>query len=60
MAAVSLKPDPNNNYWHNVNNLDTCTAKWKEVGEAHAWAMPLEFEDMSLSVLLFGFFEYGN
>jgi hypothetical protein len=58
MEAVGLVPDPKDNYWHFVNELDTCTIKWDQVKTANAWTMPSELQDMPVSALLYGFFEF--
>ena len=58
MEAVGLVPDPQNNYWHFVNNLDTCTLTWDAVRKANIWVMPGELDDVPLPALLYGFFEF--
>jgi senataxin/terminal uridylyltransferase len=58
MEAVGLVPDPNDNYWHFVNNLDTCTLSWDAVRKANEWIMPSELDYVPLPALLYGFFEF--
>ncbi len=58
MKAVGLVPDREKNYWHSINSLDTCTLKWENVKDGNFWTMPREFDDLSLSLLLYGFFEF--
>ena len=58
MEAVGLVPDPRNNYWHFVNNLDTCTLTWDAVRKANAWVMPSELDELPMPALLYGFFEF--
>eukprot|EP00536_Pseudo-nitzschia_multiseries_P014864 jgi/Psemu1/216123/e_gw1.778.45.1 len=58
MDAVGLVPDPEGNYWHFVNNLDTCTVNWETITRAKLWTLPSDFEEVPLSLLLYGFFEF--
>ena len=58
MALAGLIPDPEGNIWHNVNDLDTCFLTWSQVRNAHVWGRPAELEDISVSELLYGFFEF--
>ena len=58
MKAANLAPDRDSNYWHFINNLDTCTLKWEEVKRGELWTMPSEFAELPLSLLLYGFFEF--
>ena len=60
MKAAGLVPDREGNYWHFVNNLDTCTLKWEKIKGGKLWAMPSEFDELPLSLLLYGFFEFYN
>ncbi|KAL3912512.1 MAG: hypothetical protein SGILL_006851 [Bacillariaceae sp.] len=58
MEAVGLVPDRQNNYWHFVNNLDTCTLTWNALRKANVWVMPSELDKVPLPALLYGFFEF--
>jgi hypothetical protein len=58
MADVDVKPNPEGNYWHYVNELDTCTLTWEEVNRKSDWSAPAEFQDLPVSALLYGFFEF--
>mmetsp|Transcript_10381 Transcript_10381/g.25119 ORF Transcript_10381/g.25119 Transcript_10381/m.25119 type:complete len:822 (-) Transcript_10381:2015-4480(-) len=58
MKAANLAPDHDGNYWHFINNLDTFTLKWEEVKRGGLWTMPSEFDELPLSLLLYGFFEF--
>jgi hypothetical protein len=58
MEAVGLIPDPQKNYWHSVNSLDTCTLTWDALKHQQAWNMPQEFEEVSIPALLYGFYEF--
>ena len=58
MEAAGVVPDREGNYWHSINNLDTCTLKWEDIEGKGLWAMPSEFDGLSLSLLLYGFFEF--
>jgi len=58
MNAVGVVPNPEGNYWHFVNNLDTCTVNWERLGRANLWTAPPDFEEMPMSLLLYGFFEF--
>ena len=56
MKAAGVTPDRDGNYWHVVNNLDTCTLKWEEV--KGLWVVPSDFGGLPVSLLLYGFFEF--
>jgi hypothetical protein len=58
MEAVGLIPDPQNNYWHAVDSLDTCTLTWNALKQHQVWNMPKEFEELSIPALLYGFYEF--
>jgi len=58
MKAAGLMPDNESNYWHCVNNLNTCTLKWDEVRKRELWEIPSELDDLPSSLLLYGFFEF--
>lgn len=58
MDAVGLVRRPEENYWHFVNKLDTCTIRWDQIKGAKAWTMPSDLQDMPVSALLYGFFEF--
>ena len=58
MQKAGLFPNPEGNYWESVNNLDTCFLKWEQVQQAHAWQQPDDLKDLSVSALLYGFFEF--
>ena len=58
MKGAGLVPDPEKNYWHFINSLDTCTLNWEVVKRDKLWAMPHEFDELPLSLLLYGFFEF--
>jgi hypothetical protein len=58
MQAVGVVPDPEGNYWHFVNHLDTCFLTWAQVNQAKAWAQPTELKNIPISGLLYGFFEF--
>ena len=57
MAACGVTPD-REEYWHTVNKLDTCTLKLSEVTSAGCWNLPDHFHDISVTELLYGFFEF--
>mmetsp|Transcript_33457 Transcript_33457/g.36000 ORF Transcript_33457/g.36000 Transcript_33457/m.36000 type:complete len:783 (+) Transcript_33457:98-2446(+) len=56
--AVGITSEPEKYYWHFVNRLDTFFLRWEIVKNANIWVMPGEFDDMPLSVLLYGLFEF--
>jgi hypothetical protein len=58
MEAAGLVPDRDGNYWHFINNLDTCTLTWEEIRRGAFWSMPHEFDDLPITLLLYGFFEF--
>ncbi|KAG7346651.1 Cid1 family poly A polymerase [Nitzschia inconspicua] len=58
MEEIGLVPDPQNNYWHFVNNLDTCTLKWNDLKKNNLWIIPSEFDNVTVAALLYGFFEF--
>ena len=58
MDVVGVIPNPKGNYWHFVNKLDTCTLKWDQVKKARAWKVPAKLQDLPVSALLYGFFEF--
>jgi hypothetical protein len=57
MKAVGVTPDPED-FWHTVNNLDTCSLLFAQIVQAKAWKQPEELEDIPVSGLLYGFFEF--
>ena len=58
MAAVNVTPDTEGNYWHFVNKLHTCTLTWEELNRANVWSPPDELQEVTISALLYGFFEF--
>jgi hypothetical protein len=58
MKKVGLVPDPENNYWHSVNNLDTCSLTSAAVKGKDVWTMPKELIDIPVIALLYGFFDF--
>ena len=56
--AAGLVSDPDNNYWHFVNGLDTCALSWEEVRKDKLWEMSHDLDEIPLSLLLYGFFEF--
>ncbi|KAL7559819.1 hypothetical protein ACA910_003982 [Epithemia clementina (nom. ined.)] len=53
--------DPEHNPWHCINNLDTFYLKWVEDQVQNVWHRPVHLEHVSVTALLYGFFEfYGN
>ena len=56
--AAGIVSDPDKNYWHFVNRLDTFYLQWEVVRDSKIWAMPREFDELPLSILLYGFFEF--
>jgi DNA polymerase sigma len=56
--AAGIVSDPDKNYWHFVNRLDTFYLRWEVVRDSKIWAMPNEFDELPLSILLYGFFEF--
>jgi DNA polymerase sigma len=58
IKAVGVTPNPEGNYWHFVNNLDTCTLTWNQVEKGEAWKQPAELQAIPVSALLYGFFEF--
>ena len=55
-AGVKLQDD---DPWHSIKNLDTFYLKWDQV--KHVWRPPANLKNVSISALLFGFFEfYGS
>jgi Cid1 family poly A polymerase len=58
MEEAGLVPDPQRNYWHSVNSLDTCTLKWHDLKRKNLWIMPHEFDNVPLAALLYGFYEF--
>ena len=56
--AAGIVSDPDKNYWHFVNRLDTFYLRWEVVRDSKIWAMPREFDELPLSILLYGFFEF--
>jgi DNA polymerase sigma len=58
MKATGLKPDPSNEYWHFVNDLDTCTLLWENIKKKNSWSMPQDLAEEPVSLLLYGFFEF--
>lgn len=58
MRAVGFQPDPQGNYWHSVNRLETFYMTWEEVKSSGAWTQPSKYCDTPHSVLLYGFFEF--
>jgi hypothetical protein len=57
MKAVGVTPDPEE-FWHSVNNLDTCSLTFTQIVQANAWKQPEELKDIPVSGLLYGFFEF--
>jgi hypothetical protein len=57
MKAVGVTPDPEQ-FWHSVNNLDTCSLLLNQVVQANAWKQPEELKDIPVTGLLYGFFEF--
>ena len=58
MKAAGIVPEPATNYWHFINNLDTCALTWEAVRGGKLWVMPPEFDKLPLTLLLYGFFEF--
>eukprot|EP00980_Cylindrotheca_fusiformis_P002902 scaffold675_cov103-Cylindrotheca_fusiformis.AAC.13 len=58
MKDLGVTADPEGNYWHFVDNLDTFTLKWSKLEEGGSWKQPSEFRNTPVSVLLYGFFEF--
>lgn len=57
MEQLQMKRDPDN-YWHNVNNLDTCYLTWQQAQQV--WTRPERFEKdpVNITSLLYGFFHF--
>ena len=58
MEMAGLTPDPIGNFWHSVNDLDTCFLTWSQVTSTNVWERPAELDDVSVSELVYGFFEF--
>jgi hypothetical protein len=58
MEDVGMIADPEGNYWHYIDKLDTCTLRWSQLEKANAWKQPPEYSTTPVSVLLYGFFEF--
>lgn len=56
MKRVGVIPDPQNNYWHSVNNLDTCSLTW--IQASTVWSAPAQLQHLSVTALLYGFFHF--
>jgi DNA polymerase sigma len=54
--TLGIAPDPDNNYWHSVNNLNTFFLKWDEV--SGVWSPPQHLQHLSVTALLYGFFHF--
>ena len=57
MEKAGIQRD-SNNYWHNVNDLDTCYLTWEQAQKV--WKRPEVFGDQpfSCTALLYGFFHF--
>ena len=57
MEQVGYKRD-SQNYWHNVNDLDTCYLTFEQVSKV--WKQPEQFSSKTISntALLYGFFHF--
>lgn len=58
MEAVGFRPDPKGNIWHRVKELDTCYLTWDQVQSKSAWSQPRHLSEVTVSILLYGFFEF--
>lgn len=57
MKAVGVTRDPEE-FWHSVNNLDTCSLLFTQIVQANAWKQPEELKDIPVAGLMYGFFEF--
>jgi len=56
LAKLANVAPSEKNPWHHINNLDTFYLKWEEAGKV--WTQPEIFKDVSVTALIFGFFEF--
>lgn len=58
MEMVGFRPDPKGNIWHRVKELDTWYLTWDQVQSQNAWSQPCHLSEVTVSALLYGFFEF--
>jgi hypothetical protein len=58
MKVVGFVPDPEGNIWHSVRKLDTWYLLWEQLQSENAWSPGLNLSEVSVSALLYGFFEF--
>ncbi len=58
MGIVGFVPNPKENIWHCVNKLETWYLTWEQVHSVNAWSQPSHLSHVSVSALLYGFFEF--
>ena len=58
MKKVSFVANPQANAFHSEKKLDTCYVTWEQVKSKDAWSQDLELSEVSVSALLYGFFEF--